>query len=668
MASGDSASRPVLRCGLVVPLVAVCLLTRANPVLGASNGAFGWGENARGELGSAGVASSDVPLAVGGLDEVSAVSAGADFSLALLSNGTVMAWGENGFGQLGNATAGVDSYIPVPVSGLSEVAAIAAGGNHALALLRDGTVEAWGYNAFGQLGDGETGYENSSDVPVAVSGLSEVTAVAAGYNDSFALLRDGTVEAWGYNASGELGTGSTTEANPTPARVSGLSEVTAISAGLGGVSTALLSDGTVMDWGYGQFGELGDGSDASSEVPVPVSGLSGVVALPNGGESMALLGNGTVVDWGLNSSGQLGEGSEGWQTSSDVPVPVSGLSGVRAIAGGFEQRLALLGNGHVVAWGNGAGGSIGDGAEGSDDAPVEVSGLSGITSIAAGQYFSLAAAYPPLLPSATVSKVEPAAGPLSGGTSVTIEGTNFAEVTAVDFGSTPASSFTVNSDTSITAVAPPLAGGNAIAEVTVTTPSGASRYSIGDSFIYEPAVTEVEPNNGPPSGGTSVTITGGGFEGDFLNGAGEVPPFIRTVKFGSADATSFKVDSGTEITAVAPPGTGTVDVTVETFTGARSSTGSADEFSYEAPPVIEPLGSGRPEPQAGGTSSSSPPGVTPLVSGPGRTIKPTVLLSTEKLVKGLEQCRKEPKHKRTACQKRVRKSYATVARKSRRDS
>jgi alpha-tubulin suppressor-like RCC1 family protein len=657
MASGDSVSRSVPRYGLVVLLMAVCLLTRANPALGASNGAFAWGENTRGELGSAGVARSDVPLTIDRLDEVTAVSAGADFGLGLLANGTVMAWGENGFGQLGNAAAGVDSYIPVPVSGLSEVTQVAAGGNHALALLRNGTVVAWGYGAFGQLGNGSSGWQDNgtlahSDVPVAVKGLREVTAVAAGYNDSFALLRNGTVEAWGYNASGELGTGSTEEANPTPAPVGGLSEVTQVAAGLGGVTSALLSDGTVMDWGYGQYGELGDGTDSSSEVPVAVNGLSGVVALPNGGESMALLDDGTVVDWGLNSSGQLGEGSEG-QISSDVPVAVSGLSGVTAIAGGFEQRLALLGDGHVMAWGNGAGGAIGDGAEGSDELPVEVSGLSGITSIAGGQYFSLAGAYPPLRPAATVSRVEPDEGSPAGGTSVTITGTNLEDATAVTFGSTPASGFTVNSDTSITALTPPSAGRNAIAEVTVTTPKGTSRVTVGDSFIYEPAVTQIQPDAGPPAGGTSVTITGSGFEGDFQNGEGEVPPFIKAVKFGSADAASFKVQSSGEITAIAPPGTGTEDVTVETFIGATTPAVAGDEFTYQA---STPAGSG-------GESSSSP-AVTPLASGLGKAVEPTVLIKTQKLAMGLRQCRKEPKRNRVACEKQVRKAY-TAARKRR---
>ncbi len=387
-----------LRSSVVVLLVAlgILALSASASASAAPTGVLAWGENVRGELGDGATERSDVPVAVSGLSGVTAVSAGADFSLALLGDGTVTAWGENGFGQLGNATTGVDSDLPVAVNGLGEVTQVAAGGNHALALLRDGTVMAWGYNAFGQLGDGKTGYEGSSHVPVPVSGLGEVTAVAAGYNDSFALLRNGAVEAWGYNASGELGTGSTAEANPTPAPVSGLSEVTAIAAGLGGVATALLRNGTVRDWGYGQFGELGDGTTESSDVPVAVSDLSGVVALPDGGQTMALLSNGTVVDWGLNSVGLLGDGDTiGSETCegipcSRVPVAVSGLTGVTAIAGGFEHRLALLSNGKVMAWGNGANGMLGLGSETGSEVPVEVSGLGEATSIATGQYFSLA--------------------------------------------------------------------------------------------------------------------------------------------------------------------------------------------------------------------------------------------------------------------------------------
>ena len=130
-----------------------------------------------------------------------------------------MAWGCNDSGQLGNGTT-TDSDVPVAVSGLGGVTAIAAGADHSLALLSDGTVMAWGYNGSGQLGNGTT---TDSDVPVAVSGLSgTVTAIAGGGTHSLALLSDGTVMAWGRNGSGQLGNGTTTDSH-VPVAVSGLS-------------------------------------------------------------------------------------------------------------------------------------------------------------------------------------------------------------------------------------------------------------------------------------------------------------------------------------------------------------------------------------------------------------------------------------------------------------
>src|SRR5262249_11998945 len=151
---------------------------------------------------------------------------------------------------------------------------------------------------------------------VAVSGLSGVTAIAAGGFFSLALLSDGTVMAWGGNFSGELGIGTTTKsavpvkvcaAGPQAACPTGpfLSEVTAIAAAEG-VGMALLKNGTVKDWGGNPEGGLGNGTTTASDVPVAVSGLSGVVGLPNSGAHMALLSNGTVMDWGSNGRGQLG--------------------------------------------------------------------------------------------------------------------------------------------------------------------------------------------------------------------------------------------------------------------------------------------------------------------------------------------------------------------------
>ena len=180
-------------------------------------------------------------------------------------------------------------------------------------------------------------------MPVAVNGLSEATAVAAGENHSVALMRDGTVMAWGLDSRGQLGQGSKGGYSEVPVPVSGLSGVTAISAA-GSYSLALLTDGTVMAWGDNVFGELGDGSMSEfSDVPVAVDGLHGVMAISAGARhGLALLENGTVMAWGSDELEQLGDGLK---TNSDVPVAMSGLSGVTGIsAGGFHSLAYTVAN------------------------------------------------------------------------------------------------------------------------------------------------------------------------------------------------------------------------------------------------------------------------------------------------------------------------------------
>jgi IPT/TIG domain-containing protein len=166
----------------------------------------------------------------------------------------------------------------------------------------------------------------------------------------------------------------------------------------------------------------------------------------------------------------------------------------------------------------------------------------------------------------TVSSVSPPEGPEAGATSVTIGGTGFTGASAVQFGSTNATSFKVNSDSSITAVAPK---GSGTVDVTVTTPVTQTATSAADKFTYlaPPTVTEVAPKTGPESGATEVTIKGT----NFTSGS--------TVNFGSTAASSVKMNSSESITAVSPKASGTVHVTVTTA-GGTSATSPADEFTF----------------------------------------------------------------------------------------
>lgn len=152
-------------------------------------------------------ASCRVTVAVATTEVPPAISSGYWHTVALRSDGTVWTWGGNFSGQLGDGTMTLRT-VPTPVSGLTGVSAISAGWQHTVALRSDGTVLAWGDNHWGQLGDDTTTAHLS---PVRVSGLTGVTAISAGgWHFTVALRHDGTVWAWGNNAFGLLGDGTTT--------------------------------------------------------------------------------------------------------------------------------------------------------------------------------------------------------------------------------------------------------------------------------------------------------------------------------------------------------------------------------------------------------------------------------------------------------------------------
>ena len=399
--SRGSRARVVLG-GALSALTLVGVVWGGSAASASGQDVYAWGVNVYGAVGDGtdsgpqtcgtpAEACSTVPVSVRRLKSVTAISAGLS-NLALLSTGTVMAWGYNYYGELGDGThtgpqkcAGAPcSTLPVPVSGLSGVTAISAGIFHSLALLSTGKVMAWGYNGYGQLGNGTN---TNSDVPVLVHHLKGATAIAAGGEHSLALLSNGTVVAWGENNRGQLGDNSTVNSN-VPVAVSGLSGVIAIAAG-DQHSLALLSDGTVMAWGSNKAGQLGDGfGHEVSTVPVPVSGLSGVTAIAAGSShSLALLSDKTVMAWGANGNGQLGDGTT---ATAYVPVPVSGLSGVTAISAGFTNSLALLSDSTVMTWGYNDYGQLGNGTTTDSTVPVAVSGLSGVTKVSDGSYGGLA--------------------------------------------------------------------------------------------------------------------------------------------------------------------------------------------------------------------------------------------------------------------------------------
>ena len=254
-----------------------------------------------------------------GLSNVAVIAAGVYHSLALKTDGTVVAWGQNGFGQTS------------PPVDLSNVTAIAAGWGTSLALKRDGTLEEWGW-------DGGYGLKSTAE------SLSNITAIAACWDCLMGLNGDGSVTVWGKSRHGET--------NVPP----GLTDVVAISGG-GFQCLALQRGGTVVAWGDNEYGQ--------NNVP---AGLSNVMAIADGADHcLALKADGTVVAWGADASGQ-----------ANVPA---GLSNVVAISGGNSHSLALENDGTVVAWG--------DDSHGQTEIPAN---LTNVVAIAAGGYHNLALA------------------------------------------------------------------------------------------------------------------------------------------------------------------------------------------------------------------------------------------------------------------------------------
>ncbi len=378
-------------------------VTSTNAILSVSE-VGAWGGNGSGQL--------NVPL---GLTNVALVAAGLNHSLALNADGTVIAWGDDSSGQ---------ANVP---PGLANVVAVTGGLNHSLALVADGTLRVWGDNGTGQ--------------GVIPPGLSNVVAISVGYSHNLALKADGTVAAWGDNSTGQ---------STVP---SDLTNVVAIAAGWYH-SMALKADGSVVAWGINDSG-------LSSAPP----GLSNVVAIAAGaGQSVALKADGTVTVWGQNALGQ-----------TNIPA---GLTNVVAIAAGWAQSLALLGNGTVIAWG--------DDSAGQTNVPP---GTMEVVSIASGMVHNLVLAgnIPPFSCTPALNATSPV------GTSIRLE--------AVAAGSRPLNYQWQFNGTNLSGAT------NTLLELTNLQPSQTGLYSVavsnafgtlissGSLLTVSPLAVEVVPEN-----------------------------------------------------------------------------------------------------------------------------------------------------------------------------
>jgi alpha-tubulin suppressor-like RCC1 family protein len=336
-----------------------------------------WGVDSNGDLGNGGTTNSDVPVPVENINTATSVVGGEDGFCALLATHTIDCWGYGGSGQLGNGTTN-SSDFPVAVETISNASKLVGGLTFFCSLLSTGHVDCWGANSDGELGNGTT---TGSDVPVAVKKIKTAKSVISGTESltNCALLSTGAVDCWGYNTYGELGNGTTTNSD-VPVAAAGITTATSLAEdiateGDGFGYCALLKSEHVECWGYNSYGELGNKKTTESNVPVAVKKIKTAVSIVGGDEGYcAVLKNESLDCWGRGDYGQLGNGSG---TSSDVPVAVATITtGSKVVSGYLEYCSVLKTTGDVDCWGYGGSYQLGDGSTSDANTPVAVEGVS----------------------------------------------------------------------------------------------------------------------------------------------------------------------------------------------------------------------------------------------------------------------------------------------------
>lgn len=304
-------------------------------------------------------------------------------SCALTSDGAVWCWGYNNYGQLGDGTTTMRT-VPKVVPGLVGITEIAGSWDSVCAQKGDGTVLCWGWNGSGNLGEGTTTNRLSPATAVSISGT---TSIAVGPRHSCARKSDGTVWCWGSNTSGQLGDGTTTD-RLAPSAVVGLTNALDVVVGPAH-ACARRSDGSAVCWGSNTAGAIGDGTMTDRFSPNMETGLASITQLAASSSrswTCARRSDGASFCWGDNFYGQLGDGSAATRTTA---ASIPGLAAGGISAGGLHS-CAVTTTAAPLCWGFNGAGRLGDGTTANHVLPTSVTSLTGVVEIVAGGNHSCA--------------------------------------------------------------------------------------------------------------------------------------------------------------------------------------------------------------------------------------------------------------------------------------
>ncbi len=317
---------------------------------------FTWGNNEMGQLGIGSESTSELsPKQANTTVKFKQVAAGFYCSMAISKEGMLYGWGQNNVGQLTNGNR-EDVFTPEAIGTDTDWKMVYPSNTHVLALKTDGTLWGWGHNYDGPLGNLAAVRDNAI---MQISTDTNWESISAARRSTYGLKTDGTIWSWGDNWEGQLGNGSSKDSNFVPTKIGTATNWASISGAEGHV-LALKTDGTLWAWGYNGSGELGNGTQTPSLIPIQIGNDNDWAFInAEGSYSIAIKKNGTIWAWGLAYTGTLGNNTN--EGMLFVPTQIGSASDWKSVTCGFSHVLALKTDGTLWAWGTNKYSNFGNG-------------------------------------------------------------------------------------------------------------------------------------------------------------------------------------------------------------------------------------------------------------------------------------------------------------------